>query len=110
MVNLGIRPAHRKNAVPRPPCAADYLIDADQAQRYRLVLRFQRNLQRGPSTLTTSMATRPNTRTTGKSGVNERSSCQLWSVIFKWAAPTWPLPKVASMGIHWPLTQTSVHM
>ena len=39
-------------------------------------------------TLITSTPSLPNTRTTGNNGVEVRVSCQLWSVIFRWVAPT----------------------
>src|SRR5947209_14440776 len=62
-------------------------------------------------TLRISTAGSPSiTRISGRSGVIERISCQEWSDTFRWAGPTRPLPKVASMPAHWPLTYTSVHM
>src|SRR5262249_23309888 len=47
---------------------------------------------------------------TGRSGVNEITPSQEWSVILMCPGPTDPRPSVASRASHWPETKTSVHM
>src|SRR5262249_54081866 len=49
-------------------------------------------------------------RWTGSNGLNECVSCQLWSAILRWTAPTDPWPSVGSRAIHCPLMFTSIHM
>src|SRR5262245_46388346 len=41
---------------------------------------------------------------TGRSGVNEMTSAQLWSVILMCPGPIEPWPSVASRPSHWPFT------